>query len=160
MRIVTLLVSLWASVASWPAGAQLRAVPMDELADSVRIHRKPALILITTGWCSYCRIQKAQLDKGSAFRDASPYIYFAEFDAETREDLVFNGTTYQFRPTGMSTGSHELAFALGNIDNRLAYPTWVLVNEDFEIAFRFPGVLKPAELSALLKEVRKRVPPE
>lgn len=153
-------VFLLAVFASAPASAQLKAVPIGELTDSMRLHPKPALILITTDWCTYCRMQEAQLKKNREFQDASSYLYFSEFDAEAKETLVFNDTTYQFKSTGVSTGSHELAFALGSINNRLAFPTWVLLNENFEVILKFPGVIKADELSMLLETVRQHLPPE
>lgn len=148
---------LLAVLASSPARAQLTSIPIGELTDSMRLHPKPALVLITTEWCTYCRMQQAQLKRNREFHEASSYLYFSEFDAETKETLVFNDATYRFKPTGASTGSHELAFALGSLNNRLAYPTWVLLNENFEIIFKFPGVIQADELSALLQTVRRRL---
>src|SRR5690606_1183060 len=135
-----------ATLAAQPAVAQLHAVPITELTDSMRVRPRPALILISTDWCAYCRAQQAQLRKGWDRQGAVPPIYFSEFDAEAKQTIVFNDTTYRFIPTGVSTGSHELAFALGSIDNRLAFPTWVLLNENLEIIFKFPGVIKASEL--------------
>lgn len=143
-----------------PASAQPTPVPIGELTDSMRRHPKPALILISTDWCSYCRMQQAQLKKSRAWQHARSAVYFSEFDAETKQPIVFNNTTYRFTPTGVATGSHELAFALGNIDNRLAFPTWVLLNEHFEIVFKFPGVLKANELKKLLESIGQPAPPE
>ncbi|WP_257670417.1 thioredoxin family protein [Parapedobacter tibetensis] len=137
------------------ATAQPKAVPIGELTDSMRLHPKPALILLSTSWCTYCRMQKAQLNKNEDFQSASTYLYFSEFDAETKETVIFNDTTYQFKPTGASTGSHELAHALGNLNGRLGFPTWVLINENFEILFKYAGVLKPKELTELLNSVRQ-----
>ena len=143
-----------------PAAAQLKMVPIGELTDSMRLHPRPALILISTDWCAYCRMQRAQLKKSGVLQRVAPAVYFSEFDAETEDDVVFNDTTYRFIPTGVSTGSHELAFALGSIDSRLAFPTWVLLNENLEIVFQYPGVIKADELTALLKTVRCRPPVE
>lgn len=143
-----------------PASAQFKTVPIGELTDSMRLHPKPALILITTDWCTYCRMQQTQLKQNKELHDASSYLYFSELDAEAKETLVFNDTIYRFHPTGASAGSHELAFALGNINNRLALPTWVLLNENFGIIRKFPGVMKANELSALLAAIRGSVVPE
>lgn len=151
------LLFVLAALGPQPAGAQLKTVPIGELTDSMRLHPKPALILISTDWCAYCRLQQAQLRKRTAWQDASPAVYFSEFDAETEHDVIFNDTTYRFIPTGVSTGSHELAYALGNIDNRLAFPTWVLISKNFEIIFKFPGVISASELSMLLETVRKNL---
>ena len=152
------IVALLAILTSVTASAQFKTIPIGELTDSIRLRPKPALILISTNWCTYCAMQKAQLKKSREFREAGSYLYYSELDAETKQELVFNDKTYRFVPTGVATGSHELAFALGEIDNRLSFPTWVLLNEHFEIVFRFPGILKSRELSALLTSIQRAHP--
>lgn len=132
------------------AAAQVKPVPMDELTDSIRLHPKPALILIVTDWCVYCRMQKAQLRKNRHFQSSASRFYFVEFNAETEEDITFNNRTYTFKSTGVDTGLHELAYALGQVDNKLAFPTWVVINEKFEIIFNYGGVLNPENLNNLL----------
>src|SRR3546814_4005147 len=89
------------------AAAQLKAVPISELTDSMHLHPKPALILISTDWCAYCRMQRAQLEKSRTLQAALPDMYFSEFDAETEHDVVFNDKPYRFIPTGVSTGSQD-----------------------------------------------------
>lgn len=137
------------------ASGQMPTTPIHALTDSVRLHPKPSLILISTGWCSYCQMQKAQLKKNADFQAASAYFYFSELDAEAKEDITFNGRTYIFQHTGVGIGMHELAYALGNIDQRLALPTWVLVDADFNIRFKYPGVLNKKTLTKLVENLRE-----
>lgn|SRR5690606_2345801 len=148
---------LWLAFVPLVAAAQLNPIPIGELTDSMRIHPKPALILITTNWCTYCRMQQHQLSKSSELQGVLSQVYFTELDAEAKSELTFNGQTYRFVPTGVATGSHELAYALGAIENRLSFPTWVLLNEHFEIIFKFPGVIKADELSQLLEAMGKNL---
>ncbi|WP_177180942.1 thioredoxin family protein [Parapedobacter koreensis] len=135
------------------AMGQIIATPIHELTDSMRLHPKPALILISTTWCTYCQMQKAQLRKNKAFQSASRQFYFTEFDAEFKEDIPFNGTTYRFKSTGIATGTHDLAFVLGNLANKLTLPTWVLIDENFEIRLKYPGLLNPEDLNSLLDAI-------
>jgi len=137
------------------AVGQLPATSIHALTDSIRLHPKPGLILISTRWCTYCQLQKAQLKKNKDFQAASPYFYFSELDAETPENITFNGRTYAFQRTGVSTGIHELAYALGNADNRLAFPTWVLIDERFNILLTYPGVLDKKALTELIKKLQE-----
>ena len=139
-----------------PAIAQLKRVPIGELTDSMRLHPKPALVLLTADWCTYCRLQRVLLKKSATLQQLMSTVYFSEVDTEMKQTLVFNGKTYRFRPTGVGTGSHELAFALGATDNRLVLPTWVLLNERFEIIFKFRGVVKVDELCRLLETIHKQ----
>lgn len=142
---LSLVILMWAH----PAWSQMHAVPIHELTDSVRLRPKPSLILISTRWCSYCRMQQAQLKRNSDFQTASRHFYFSELDAETTENIIFNDTTYTFQRTGVDIGMHELAYALGNIDRRLAFPTWVLIDANFTVLLRYPGVLDNAALAKL-----------
>ncbi len=131
------------------AWGQINAIPIRELTDSIRLHPKPSLILISTSWCTYCRMQKAQLKKNRDFQ-ASTHFYFSEFDAETEKNITFNDTTYTFQRTGVDIGTHELAYALGSIDNRLAFPTWVVIDENFNILLKYSGVLDKSTLTKLV----------
>ncbi|MGK6349989.1 thioredoxin family protein [Parapedobacter sp. DT-150] len=151
LMLLVLMISLTGG-----ARSQVAATPIGDLTDSIRIHPKPALILITTGWCTYCHLQKAQLKKNKSFQQAASQFYFTEVDAESKAPIAFNGSTYQFNATGVSTGLHELSYALGNVDGRLAFPTWVLINEHFEILFKYPGVLRPKDVNALLDAMNNR----
>ncbi|MFB2117738.1 thioredoxin family protein [Parapedobacter sp. 2B3] len=159
-RLVGISSIIFAVFAWNGATAQPHSVPIGELTDSMRLHPKHALILISTDWCTFCRMQKAQLRKNDDFKKAVPYLYFAELDAGHNEDISFNGTTYSFKATGHGTGSHELAYVLGETGNRLAFPTWVLLNENFEIIFKFPGVIKAGELSQLLETIPRHSTPK
>lgn len=132
------------------ASGQVTAVPIGELTDSVRLQPKPSLILISTSWCSYCQMQKAQLKKNADFQAASAHFYFSEFDAETKETISFNGSTYGFQSTGVDIGTHELAYVLGNIKKRLTFPTWVLIDENFTVLFKYPGVLDKKALREIV----------
>lgn len=132
-----------------PTAAQVRPIPIHELADSMRLYPKPALILISTDWCTYCAMQKAQLKKNSRFTEAAAHFHFSELDAESKEPVTLNGRTYHFEATGTATGTHQLAQALGTVGNRLAFPTWVLISEKFELLLQYPGVLGPEALQTL-----------
>ncbi len=148
--VVTIIMLLFLS-----AQGQVKSIPIGRLADSMRSQPKPALILITAEWCTYCRMQKVQLQKNMDFQSASADFYFSELDAETKDPIAFADTMYHFKNTGASTGRHDLAYVLGNQHNRLAFPTWVLVNENFEIVFKYPGVLKPSDLEVLIGALRR-----
>lgn len=129
---------------------QIHAIPIGELTDSIRLRPRPSLVLISTSWCMYCRMQKAQLKMNTDFQTASTRFYFSELDAETKENIIFNDATYAFQRTGVDIGTHELAYALGNIDGQLAFPTWVLIDENFTVLFTYPGVLDKPTLTKLV----------
>lgn len=147
--ICSLLLSI--KVLTGTVHAQVRTVPIGELTDSLRFLSKPALILISTDWCKFCQMQKAQLRKSRDFAELLDNYYFSEFNAESTDEIQFNNQTYHFSNTGVKTGTHDLAVALGQTEKGLSYPTWVLIDPGFHVVFRYGGVLQTKILIDIMK---------
>lgn len=64
--------------------------------------------------------------------------YLASFDAESKESVKYQNRIFIFKPTGRKIEIHELAEVLGRYENRLVYPTTVVLNTKHEIVFRRP----------------------
>ena len=65
------------------------------------------------------------------------------FNAEERRSVSFAGREFKFKPTGTTTGVHELAEALGSIEGSLSYPTLCFLNNKNEIIYQYGGYLDP-----------------
>ena len=120
--------------------AQEKAVvSIAELDSIMKTEPRPVVILLTTEWCTYCKMQKSLLLKAKQNTDK---IYFTEFDAETKEAVTFNGKIYTYKPTGIDTGVNELAIILANRgDSTLAYPAWVILDKNYKPVYVYQGVL-------------------
>lgn len=70
-------------------------------------------------------------------------FYAVKFDAEQKEAIDFNGHSFKFVNQGRR-GIHQLAYAM--LDGRAAYPSFVLLNEDFERIRLSPGYKKTEEM--------------
>lgn len=123
-----------------------------EVDSSMRSVPRPILVQLTTTWCQYCRMQQRVLERDDNFKTLLPLFYYVEFDAESREELVFNGRKYRYSPTGIHTGIHELALTLGG-EEALAYPAWILLDKHYKVVFRYNGVLRPDALKALMNAI-------
>jgi thioredoxin-related protein len=75
-------------------------------------------------------------------------FYPVKFDAEQREDVVFNGTTFKFVPSG-NKGYHQLAAAL--LNNQLSYPTVVFLDEDFRMIQPLAGYQKAEQFHPIVQ---------
>lgn len=126
-----------------PCLAQNGGVSVSEVDSLMNKQAKPLLILLSTDWCKYCRMQKNQLRKNKEFTKRAAGFYYIEFDAESKESIKFHGRDYHFKPNGPSTGIHGLATALSGPEP-IAFPTWVLLDKDYQVLFRYNGVLTPA----------------
>src|SRR5690606_6956548 len=109
----------------------------------------------STDWCKYCQMQKNQLRKNKDFLAQDGLFYYIEFDAESKEKVTLRGKAYAFKPTGVSTGVHELAIAM-NGSEQLAFPTWIVLDEEFQLLFRHAGVLSRQQLSDLFRTIIMR----
>lgn len=70
------------------------------------------------------RILVRHLDRSIEKSDSIQQIlnkdfYYVQMNAESRDPIKFNGTTYNARTNGLSPGVHELAETLGKEDARL-----------------------------------------
>ncbi|TXJ22489.1 MAG: thioredoxin family protein [Chitinophagaceae bacterium] len=134
--------------------AQNRGVLISEADSLMSKQAKPLLILLSTDWCMYCRMQKNQLRENKAFTKRANDFYYIDFDAENKESIKFHGQEYHFKPNGPSTGVHGLATALSGPEP-IAFPTWVLLDKDYHVLFRYRGVLTPAQLSKLMQTIEE-----
>jgi len=132
-----------------PVKAQVHSLPISKLDSSMAKHAKPILVLLSTDWCKYCQMQKNQLRKNKYFQSQADAFYYVDFDAESKENIHFKGQTFRYKPTGATTGIHELATAM-NGEEGLSFPTWVLLNTHYEVLFKFNGVLTANQLKQLL----------
>ncbi len=102
-----------------------------------------------TDWCGYCKKMDATTFKDpKVVRYLNENFYPIKFDAERKDEIEFNGTTFKFVEAGRR-GVHELAYAL--LNGRLGYPSFVYLNEKMERITISPG-FKPAD--RILRELR------
>lgn len=133
---------------------QPEALSVDRLDSTMRSASKPVLILLTTDWCKYCQLQKTWLRRNRDFQAQRDNFYYAEFNAEQKAPVTFHGQTYTYKATGVSTGMHELAVALSG-DKSVSFPAWVLLNKDYQVLFRYNGVLSPQQLKDLVSAINR-----
>ncbi len=131
--------------------AQLESYTFSEVDSLQKLSPKNVVIFIHTDWCKYCLAMK-----NSTFKDEkiiallNEDFWFAKLMAESKEDIVFNGYTFKYKPTGSNTGIHELAEQLGTVDGKVSYPTLCILNPDYEIIFQYNQFIKSIDLETIL----------
>lgn len=90
-----------------------------------------------TDWCGWCK----KMDAGTFTNpEVVKYInenfYAIKFNAETRENISFQGKEYKYVASG-NRGYNELAAEL--LKGQLSYPTSVYLDEQMNVIFPAPG---------------------
>ena len=149
-----LLVSILIFSTTSHAQSRLRQVRFEELDSLQAVVRKPVLVFIHTDWCMYCgAMRNVTLKKNSVIRLLNEQFYFVNFDAEQKSDIMFKGSRYAYKPTGMNTGVHELAIELGRGKDGLGFPTVSILSETGDIVLQYAGYITAKELVQLLNKV-------
>ncbi|MFV8358761.1 thioredoxin family protein [Flavobacterium sp. LS1P3] len=140
-----------------PTGfAQLQSISFEEIDSLQRIEKRKTIVFIQTDWCQFCHAMKNTTFKNEEIiKELNNTFYFVDFNAEEKRAVVFNETTFQFKPTGNNSGTHELAIALGTINKQLHYPALCVLNSENEIIFQHSGYLKPKELKLILAKLKE-----
>lgn len=143
------------------ASAQLQSYSFAQLDSLRNSEKKCVVVFIQTDWCRYC-----QAMKNTTFKDKkviemlNENFWFADLNAEEKGSIIFNGYKFNYKPTGNNTGIHELAEQLGTVDGKVSYPTLCILNNDFEVIFKYDKFLSSTDLLEVLHKVLKDHTPQ
>ncbi len=137
----------------------IKWVSLAEAQANVKKAPKPIMIDVYTHWCGPCKMLASKTFTDPKLAEyVNKNFYAVKFDAESGEEVTFNGKTYKnptFNPamkTGRN-GTHELTQAIGSVEGRIAYPTVVYMNENLEIIAPVQGYMTPEQIEPILKYI-------
>ncbi|MFT5619375.1 MAG: thioredoxin-related protein [Arenicella sp.] len=140
------LLPLLLGLLSFKTQAQSKKVnwlSFEQLTDSIRSNPKPILIFIHTDWCKFCKMQgKNTFGDGDLAKSLNQDYYALQLNAENKEDLKFLNRVYK----SDLNNHHELANYLGKENGELAFPTTVLLNQNFQLKKRLVGFINSEDL--------------
>ena len=124
------------------------AVKMNETAP------RQIFIDFYTDWCGWCKVMdRNTFTDPNVVKIMNNYFYPVKFNAEGKEPVVFNGKTYNFVPQG-NRGYHELAANI--MMGEMSYPTFIFMNEKYEIVTPVKGYVAPAEFEPIASYIGLR----
>lgn len=130
--------------------SQSPSITFEVLPQKLAEEPRPILIKVYTTWCAVCKIQDKKIEKDEALKKLlSEKCYFLELDAESRKTIFFNNTEYRFLGSGTG-GMQSLASALANPND--GYPTWVLLDANYEFIGKHNGLVETEQLRKLLEQ--------
>ncbi len=115
----------------------------EEAVQKSKTEKRKIFIDVYTDWCGWCKVMdKKTFNEPAVARILNEKFYPVKFNAEQKEDIVFNGNTFKFIDNG-GRGTHQLAAAL--LNNQLSYPTVVFLDEEFKMIQPLPGYRQAPE---------------
>lgn len=152
VKILLSLMLFWAIPSSF---AQLKSYSFEEAEQLTKTNPKPIVVFVHTSWCKICKMMEQSTFKNSeVINELNTNFYFVPLDTETKRDIWFNEHQFQFKPTGTTTGVHELATALATIDGVVSYPTLTVLDLERTIVFQKNSYLDAKTVLLVLKQFR------
>ena len=109
------------------------------------------MIDVYTDWCGWCKKMDKETFNHPVIADYINENYYpVKLDAESKEEIVFNGTTYKHVAQG-ARGYHELAAGL--LNGKMSYPSVAYMNEKMELLGVIPGYLTAQKIESLLNYI-------
>lgn len=143
-----LLFLLVAPVFAQEGNSPVKWMSFEEAVKRSKTEKRKIFIDVYTDWCGWCKVMdKNTFSEAHVAQILNEKFYPVKFDAEQTEDLVFNGTTFKFVPYG-NKGTHQFAMAL--LNNQMAYPTVVFLDEDFKMIQPLQGYQKTEEFHKII----------
>ncbi|MFT5257053.1 MAG: thioredoxin-related protein [Arenicella sp.] len=112
---------------------------------------KPILVFLYTDWCKICfGMKKTTFKNRKVIQLLNEKFYFIKLNAEEKQDITFLGKMFTYKPTGTTSGMHELAAELGTIKKTIIYPTTIILNTVFEIDAQLTGLYNASKMIDIL----------
>lgn len=118
-----------------------------------RSEEAPKMIFLDfyTDWCGWCRKMDANTFSNPQIASLlNESFYAVKFNAETNASVNWNGRTYGLLESGRRP-VHEIAVELATHDERLGYPTFVVLDEDFNKLKTYQGFKTVDALKQILE---------
>ena len=134
--------------------AQTNTYELAKIDSLQKTEKRNLVVFIYTDWCRYCHSMKNTTFKDDPIiKILNENFWFSELNGEEKKDIRFRDHLFKFKPTGNSTGIHELAEQLGTIEGQITYPTLCILNADYEIIFQYNQFISSYNLLKVLTEI-------
>jgi len=112
---------------------------------------KKIMIDVYTDWCGWCKkMDKETFNHPVIAEYINENYYPVKLDAESKNEITFNGTTYKFVAQG-ARGYHELAAGL--LNGKMSYPSIAYMNENMELLGAIQGYRTAQSIEPLLNYI-------
>jgi len=126
-------------------------VSIEEAEKLNREKPKKIMVDVYTDWCGWCKkMDKETFGNPVIAGFINEHYYAVKLNAEGKDEIIFNGTTYKFIAQG-ARGYHELAAGL--LNGKMSYPSIAYLNEELQLLGAVPGYMTPGSIEPLLNYI-------
>ncbi len=139
------------SVKAPDAAGPINWMTWDEAVKANTKTGKKIFIDFYTDWCGWCkRMDATTFSDPEVAKYINANFHPVKFDAEQKEPIEFQGTTFTYRASGRR-GVHMLAAEL--LNGKLGYPSYVYLTPTYERILISPGYKPVDDMKKELKFV-------
>ncbi len=129
--------------------AEIEWLSIEEAMKRQKNDPKFIIIDIYTDWCGWCKKMDASTFKDEfVIEEINKNFYAVKLDAESKEDIEFEGKTYKFVESGRR-GYHELAGAL--LQGKMSYPSFAYLSNETQYIQALAGFKSAQDIHMILQ---------
>ena len=135
--------------------SKIHWVSFEEVQVLMKESPKKIIVDVYTDWCGPCKLMmKNTFTNPKIIEYINENYYAVKWNAECADTIRFNGKTYTnpgYNPNRKGRNStHDLTKAIAAVNGRLAYPTTLYIDEEWNFITGIQGYLEPKKIEPIL----------
>ena len=124
---------------------------IEEIEVAQKENPKPVFVNLYTDWCVWCtKMDQSTYSDPKIVNYINEHFYALTFDAEGDQTVSVNNKQYNLE-TVNNRKVHKLAWEWGSVNNRIGYPTIVVLDSQMGKMQAFPGFKDSDAMNSLIK---------
>ena len=125
-------------------------ISFNEAYKQCKVNPRPIIVDVYTTWCGPCKMMSAQtFNQPQIAEYINKNFYAVKFDAESKDSVLFDKYVFVSSDAANPKSPHQ--FAMSILDNQLAYPSIVFLNNQIQRLDIVKGFYPPQAFEPILK---------